>query len=819
MDQNLEDIDSLSLVRFAMGGPVGQMPAAEPVAFDGPLSMADGGLVDINSLSVAAFAEGGEVEERAYTEREVEQMRAAMAQSQADKEPRSPTQQAVKRIAPRATAQGPQQKSSLARQQLYALPPYSLDMAGKLGQAGPIRRAEGSPEYGEIAQQMTVGTPLPTDQGPSLASQGLDLLKQAGQTVYGNLREAVTDPVAFNKRALGNVAQQLQSDPQEFIMNWTGGGLGGIIRPKGGGNLLAGDVEKAIAPLRPRDAYSSEFVSDLKKAYEALVATGEPSKIKVAERMKFDIEQNAPEIALDDWIKNKFGNYIKKQMGTEDDPIRKLADEMSAKVQADYQAGLKRIAKMKDDIAKAKAKGKGTEASEAALADEIEKVEEAFQSTSILPSQLGPYTHVNASIGRAREKAGMSPFEIAKSSQGKSYEELADAPFAPTTKKEIDSRIKAEQDWSTVWSPDGAKFSENPWLAKLGEKDLVYRIRPLEINEKQIFIHTIDELRNALNPNSGLPPNLLLKPEDMQGLGIEKAFRHVNNINDWRAQQRVAASLADAERSATTIKEYTDTPKKLKWQQLKPAEYTELPPGYSVTSSYEGPALFGPDGKKLTTFSPDSDIPVQQQALNFIAKNDLEKALQYEGSTMRHCVGGYCDDVWSGQTNIFSLRDKKGEPHVTIETAPADIRRDGNTPLDFILENPSMADRIGGIKKGRTETLSVETSRNIIRMPEFQEWLRTRPSEILQIKGKGNGKPKEAYIPFIQDFINSQKWSHIGDIQNADFVPLKLSMMDSLRKKGIKVDISFSDANAQPYITKQEFNRLADELGGVNKYD
>jgi hypothetical protein len=156
---------------------------------------------------------------------------------------------------------------------------------------------------------------------------------------------------------------------------------------------------------------------------------------------------------------------------------------------------------------------------------------------------------------------------------------------------------------------------------------------------------------------------------------------------------------------------------------------------------------------------------------------------------------------------------------VTIETAPADIRRDGNTPLDFILENPSMADRIGGIKKGRTETLSVETSRNIIRMPEFQEWLRTRPSEILQIKGKGNGKPKEAYIPFIQDFINSKKWSHIGDIQNADFVPLKLSMMDSLRKKGIKVDISFSDANAQPYITKQEFNRLADELGGVNKYD
>jgi hypothetical protein len=817
MDQNLEDIDSLSLVRFAMGGPVGQMPAAEPIAFDGPLNMADGGLVDINSLSVAAFAEGGEVEERAYTEREVEQMRAAMAQSQADKEPKSPTQQAVKRIAPRATAQGPQQKSSLARQQLYALPPYPLDMTGKLGQAGPIKRAEGSPEYGEVAEQMTVGTPLPTDQGPSLASQGLNLLKQAGQTVYGNLREAVTDPVAFNKRALGNVAQQLQSDPQEFIMNWTGGGLGGIIRPKGGGNLLAGDVEKAIEPLRPKvsvgsdEAFSSDYFEKLKKE-----AAKEGTSLANTEVWPA-LERGA---ALDDWIKNKFGNYIKKQMGTEDDPIRKLADEMSAKVQADYQAGLKRIAKMKDDIAKAKAKGKGTEASEAALADEIEKVEEAFQSTSILPIQLGPYTHVNASIGRAREKAGMSPFEIAKSSQGKSYEELADAPFAPTTKKEIDARIKAEQDWSTVWSPEGAKFSENPWLAKLGEEDLVYRIRPLEINEKEIFTHTIDELRNALNPNSGLPPNLLLKPEDMQGLGIEKAFRHVNNINDWRAQQRVAASLADAERSATTIKEYPDTPKRLKWQQLKPAEYTELPPGYSVTSSYEGPALFGPDGKKLTTFSPYGDISVQQQALDFLAKNDLEKALKYEGSTMRHCVGGYCDDVWSGETNIFSLRDKKGEPHVTIETAPPEQLYPIGGEEFASLDAQTKAQYREHIRKWRKENPDIDelTEEHIVEALA-EAGVPPNPPRILQIKGKGNAKPNEEYIPFVQDFIRSQKWSRIGDLQNTDLVPLKLTMSRSLEKKGVDINVAFTDDNLQPYVTKQEFNRLADLVGGVNKYD
>lgn len=432
---------------------------------------------------------------------------------------------------------------------------------------------------------------------------------------------------------------------------------------------------------------------------------------------------------------------------------------------------------------------------------------------------------MNASIGRAREKAGMSPFETAKSNLGRSYEELADAPFAPTTKKEIDARIKAEQDWSTVWSPEGAKFTDNPWLAKLGEEDLVYRIRPLEINEKEIFIHTIDELRNALNPSSGLPPNLLLKPEDMQGLGIEKAFRHVNNINDWRSQQRVAASLAEAERSATTVKEYPDTPKRLKWQQLKPAEYTELPSGYSVTSSYEGPALFGPDGKKLTTFSPDSDTPVQQQALNFIAKNDLEKALKYEGSTMRHCVGGYCDDVWSGETNIFSLRDKKGEPHVTIETAPADIRRVGNTPADFLRQNEGLTEKFGltpeevdDVLFSSASTTGVYANRKVIALPEFQEWLRSKPAEILQIKGKGNARPKEEYIPFVQDFVKSQQWSRIGDLENTDLVALKPGLLKNAQDRGIAVDV-VTEQSGKPYITKTEFNRLADLFGGMNKYD
>lgn len=46
-----------------------------------------------------------------------------------------------------------------------------------------------------------------------------------------------------------------------------------------------------------------------------------------------------------------------------------------------------------------------------------------------------------------------------------------------------------------------------------------------------------------------------------------------------------------------------------------------------------------------------------------ISENDLA----VEGNLMNHCVGDYCDQVISGRSEIFSLRDEKNKPHVTLE--------------------------------------------------------------------------------------------------------------------------------------------------------
>jgi len=45
--------------------------------------------------------------------------------------------------------------------------------------------------------------------------------------------------------------------------------------------------------------------------------------------------------------------------------------------------------------------------------------------------------------------------------------------------------------------------------------------------------------------------------------------------------------------------------------------------------------------------------------------------LKAEGNKMGHCSGSYCDDVESGNTRIFSLRDPANNPYVTIEASPS----------------------------------------------------------------------------------------------------------------------------------------------------
>jgi hypothetical protein len=187
----------------------------------------------------------------------------------------------------------------------------------------------------------------------------------------------------------------------------------------------------------------------------------------------------------------------------------------------------------------------------------------------------------------------------------------------------------------------------------------------------------------------------------------------------------------------------------------------------------------------------------------------LEDALKYEGETMGHCVGGYCPDVVEGRSKIYSLRDKKGQPHVTIEVAPGRKLTEKDMPDDV---REMLSEQYGDASREEFEAA-------------VQLYLKQQavPDQIVQIKGKGNKAPKEDYLPAVQDFVRSQNWGRVGDLQNTGLIDIQdpNAVLRALGKVSPERNIqqaidNFNTAvdsapNAQRYMSLDE---MRDFLGG-----
>lgn len=308
-----------------------------------------------------------------------------------------------------------------------------------------------------------------------------------------------------------------------------------------------------------------------------------------------------------------------------------------------------------------------------------------------------------------------------------------------------------------------------PWLRKAPVTDQLHGLSQ-DVSNQLGFRHLLDEMGNALNPQSGLPPELLLDPKSLQRMGLAQASERVGLINQFRAKQAEQAKLNAVDNPATyTFKEYPENnPRGLRWVELKAPENISVP-GDWVLDPDTG-RVSHPNGLKLTgRFNTNN---WEEAAANAERERALQEALRYEGDTMGHCVGGYCDDVASGRSRIFSLRDAKGEPHVTIETAP---KRVPDTEGDYFRYYQQAAQELGHPVPRNWQDFADDGSYDAInrRAVELSKAGPAVPiQDIVQIKGKQNRAPKDDYLPFVQDFVKSGQWGQIGDFANTGLVKL-----------------------------------------------
>lgn len=551
-----------------------------------------------------------------------------------------------------------------------------------------------SPVLGALARHLRAARSLGDEARIPLIDMGLGelLLGKAPEEIeewsYGNL------PFQQGREGIGSRIPQLKRGRAEGFMDATMGaldvaGIGALARrgltaaAGSAGTRFAANPTPQIGAVKLRGG--NWLDRSVERSLEPLLeAVGETDPVRLAE---LRAAMGNPELgrsgeALGAWIKGPLTKYVKRDMATPEDPVRRLAEE-----------GVTHF---------------------------------GFPEGVYLP----------AGIQAARDIAGFPKKGLATSRAAQSWETLADLAADPMAAGEY------------VQNP--RLLAENPWLSKLDPEAHVYGM-PRGSQVELGLDHLVDELSNAMNPESGLPRNLLLRPEQMQQMGMEKAVRHVDAINKWRADQKATAN-AELANKAAVLREYPDTPempnpKGLRWVELKAPDGTSS--AYLGGREYEDPAA-----------------------------NELAKQLKYEGDTMGHCVGGYCPDVLEGRSRIFSLRDAKGEPHVTVEVENPRPRSQANP--DYFLNH--VLPKISGNQQAGDELFARVAAENgfndvpkalekaIRESPKYQEWvLGQDPANLVQVKGKQNLKPKDEYLPFVQDFLRNSpvgEWGSVSDLKN-----------------------------------------------------
>jgi hypothetical protein len=426
--------------------------------------------------------------------------------------------------------------------------------------------------------------------------------------------------------------------------------------------------------------------------------------------MEAELDKQQRNNALNAWMESNLTNYVKKQMGTADDPVRKLAEQ---------------------DIL-----------------------------------HMKPYGTREAGSMVMRKRAGLGyPAQgVGQNETAKFWERMSDAS--------IDSYPAGSYKHGAL---DESILANNPWLQNVPDETMINSGKGLA--RELGFDHIVDVLRGDLSSGR-------IRPEQLSKVSMEQAVRRTAEYD-----QEMARKMAEAQLKATegmpTHKDYAD--KGYKWLELTKPKITvdtPLPEGFRWLEPkmgyerLEGPSLLDPQRTRTylgNTKEQALKVAEERSMLGSEQTKMLQDALKYEGDTMGHCVGNYCEDVASGKSRIYSLRDAKGEPHVTIEVKP----QKQNDPTKA-LKNDSAVPRelIDEYQKAFTES----KKHSMHFASDFWPWLQQSnpeeyakltaelPPKIVQIKGKQNAAPKEDYLPFVQDFVRSGEWSDVGDFKNTGLI-------------------------------------------------
>lgn len=402
------------------------------------------------------------------------------------------------------------------------------------------------------------------------------------------------------------------------------------------------------------------------------------------------------------------------------------------------------------------------------------------------------------------ERDPLKSVEIPYAEGTKSWEKIWDFFAGSVSANDIREGAKQRKDIPLNFVPD----------ARIPGEERIWNVHEAPGGPIQSYLsHVGDYLRQNV------------KPEELSRYDLVRAVKETAE-NDKRVAKQMEKASADSTKHLPVYKAYPDgfkwvelkLPEKLNEEQAKGIKEETLKEETEINDSRndEMPS-YAAKGSKVYTAVDAQGKPIKNAYTNDIARaGDPETAylagrLAEEGNQMGHCVGGYCEGVAAGDSQIFSLRDSKGKSHVTIEVSPTNRLVDPQIIAQHITDKaPELHGKVSKILRAADRSKDLDLLARLKSDPEIAAILeRDYPLNIDQIKGKQNRAPSKEYLPYVQDFVKGGKWGEVGDLENTGLIDLEASRLKERLPDFVeRAKIKFP---GERYLSEAEFSKYMEE--------
>jgi len=606
----------------------------------------------------------------------------------------------------------------------------------------------------------------------------------------------------------------------------------GVIKLKGGnwlGGNIMGNIDENVKRLKPIKDPEKRLAAAEAQLASMKNAGGYDERTLQSQQDVIDIYKQQQ--AVNNWVTSNVGKYVKNQMGTPEDPLRKLFDKRTKEIEAKFAKDMERAKRFEDralDEPDPRRQANFLREAEQLRNEAVAERSFAMEHITHVPGRMEDYSpEADYALKARRAEAGFPAEGMGESEMAKRWETLTDdaivsmrAGDVQETKNILAQAQDAERAAKTKQLEVAQKFDKHLRDRGLSENEIKVLNEKTPIADKADMIqdreygelsYAYNKLRSELRRDEfaagqqnpfidKLDPDTLLYSGNTADMG----FDHVIDVikqdvaeGRIRPEQLSKVSMEDAVRRTaeydqemaikmreTALKNqegfplYKEYPEGYRWIELAPSKepkvYTadNLPKGFALTKDRDG--YYQVENRRTgetpitDSFSRDPEEAIAKFNQFLQAKKrdfDLEDALKYEGDTMGHCVGGYCPDVISGKSRIYSLRDAKGEPHVTVEVGKAQGRTEYGDMQKIYDQAQQEANQANFATTGEFNNFYNDRVKEL-QMALIDKQQAELDPRIIQIKGKQNAAPKDTYLPYVQDFVRSGQWSDVGDLGN-----------------------------------------------------